>query len=225
MQYMKKGLTLLKKGDLKTLARGAFRILCRKLYLIWARIEDWRIGGVSLSGWKLSRFPETGAYGTESTDYRWMNQIFKSYPLREDAVFVDVGCGEGRVLTYLYLRGFRGKMTGIELDPEIAETARQRTKTCPNIQIRQGNVLECGDILQDATALYLFNPFNETVLKGFVDLIEAVCDHPLFLYYSHDRHRQVLDKRENWYILRRNVVKSYYHPNTTYTIYYYRPNR
>lgn len=223
MSKIKKAMALVKAGDWKTLLRKGLRFLEKPGYRIRARIEDWRIGGISIDKRKPSRYEELGAYATQSTDYCWLDQIFKSFPLRETDVFVDVGCGEGRVLTYLYLRGFRGAMTGIELDADVAETARRRTEKCANIQIHCGNVLECGELLKQATAVYLFNPFNESVLSQFVALIEETCDHPVKVYYCNDIHRQLLDKREDWYILRRNLVHSPVTHNRYYTVYGYKP--
>ena len=170
-----------------------------------------------------TRYQDTGAYATESTNYEWLDKIFKAYPLKQDDVFVDVGCGEGRVLTYLYLRKFRGKMSGIELDEQVAATATHRTKKCANIHIYHGNVLEYAEVFRDATAVYLFNPFDETVLLRFVEMLEQYIDHPLIMYYSNDRHKKVLDKRNNWFILRRDVLKCVDLPTRAYTVYRYRP--
>lgn len=224
MRYLKKVWKYLKTGDFKTLFSRTNHVLRRAAYHIRAWIEDCLIGGISINKKKPSKFTDIGAYDTQSTDYCWLDQIFSEFPLPKDSVFVDVGCGEGRVLTYLYLRGFRGKMIGIELDPEIAQTAQKRTRKCANIQICQGNVLECGDIIRDATAFYLFNPFDEEVLTAFIKLIEKVCDHPVYLYYSNDRYRSVLDRRKHWFILRRYIVKGPTIGKWRYTLYRYRPD-
>lgn len=223
MGYITRAIKKLKTEGLTAMIRRVRILLPRKLYQLRARIEDWRIGGVSVEHKKVNRFASTGAYHTESTNYIWLDKIFKRFPLKDDDVFIDIGCGEGRVLTYLYLRKFRGKMIGIELDPEAAEIAVRRTENCANIQICQGNVLESADVIRDATVLYLFNPFNEAVLTGFVELVEKCIDHPVLLCYSNDMHRRVLDKRENWFILRRDSLESPTLSKTHYTIYRYQP--
>ena len=193
------------------------------LYRIRARIEDWRIGGISLEQGMSSRFPEMGAHATESTNYIWLDRMFKAVPLEEDDVFLDIGCGEGRVLTYLYLRGFRGPMTGIELDEDNAKIAAQRTRTCKNIEILCKNVLECADTIGQATAVYLFNPFTEPVMEQFIGLMEKVCKQPVVVYYCCDKYRQLLDKRKGWTILWRNLLHSPGRPARPYTIYGYMP--
>ncbi len=225
MFYLKKVWKYIKSGDFKTLFTITFRVIRKFFYRTRARFEDCLIGGISVNQKKPTKFSDIGAYDTQSTDYCWLDKIFSEFPLPKDSVFVDVGCGEGRVLTYLYIRGFRGKMTGIELDPEIAETAKKRTRKCPNIHIHQGNVLDCGEVIRDATVFYLFNPFDEKVLTDFIKLIEEVCDHPVYLYYSNDRYHNVLDRRIHWFILRRNVVSGPTVGKWRYTLYRYRPDK
>lgn len=220
---IKKALSFLGSGQFGQLLckiRGVFQ---RMPYQLRARYEDWRLGRISLNGRIPSRFAETGAYGTMSSDYRCMDEVFRVQPLKETDTFIDVGCGEGRVLTYLYLRGFRGKMIGIELDPEVAKTAQMRTEACANISILCANALQTRELIREATALYLYNPFNEVVLKGFIEMVEAECRHPVTLYYCWDIHRRFLDKRENWTILRRSTVPRPGGKDVFYTIYRYEP--
>lgn len=223
MGYIKEALALLKKGKLKSLLRKVKLLFQKCSYLLRVQWEDRKFGGITVNTRKPSRFPEAGAYATQSTHYIWLDKIFQSMPLKKDAVFVDIGCGEGRVLTYLYNRGFRGKMTGIELDPDVAETARQRTARCPNITVLNINALESAAVLEDATVVYLFNPFNEEILSSFVELLERTAKHPVVVYYCNDLYRKVLDKRENWQILRRDILRVPNYPTRNYTVYGYKP--
>ena len=223
MSKITPALTHLKEREFRTFFRKSASLAGQGLDLLRAREEDWRIAGISINKKLHSKHRELGAYATESTDYCWLDQIFKAYPLKDGDVFVDVGCGEGRVLTYLYLRGFRGRMTGIELDKDVAATAAERTKKCANIQIRQANVLNCADVIGSATAIYLFNPFDEEMVERFVQMVETHCRQNVTVYYSNDLYRRVLDKRENWHILRRNVLYSRVYNARFYTVYKYRP--
>ena len=168
--------------------------------------RDKRYGGISVNQKKASRYRELGAYATQSSDYRCLRQVFRAVPLRHDDVFVDVGCGEGRVLTYLYEQGFRGKVIGIELDEEVAETAAKRTASCRNITICCGNVLEKSEIFRDATAVYLFNPFSGSVFQDFVALLEAVCTKPVRLYYLACLYVDELENRERWSLVSAGTI-------------------
>lgn len=216
-----RALNMLKKCEFKYLFIKILNRAKKACYSIRARFEDWLLGGVSVEQTIPTRFEETGAKCTQSTDYRLLDRAFKTYPLKEKDVFVDVGCGEGRVLTYLYLRGFRNKMIGIELDPDVTETAKKRTAKCDNIEVLCANVLDCGEIIKEVTAIYLFNPFDEKVMSPFIEMIERNCDHDIILYYLNDRHRTLLDKRDNWKILRRDIVHRPCDLSFPYSIYKY----
>lgn len=219
------------RSERKPVERGGGKILCagianrirRGLYRVRAEVEDRWIGGISLEHGRSTRFPEMGAHATESTNYVWLDRMFQAVPLEAGDVFLDIGCGEGRVLTYLYLRGFRGPMTGVELDPEVAATAARRTEDCANIIIHQGNILRRPRLLADATAVYMFNPFTEEVLEGVADMVEHLIRHPVKVYYCNDLYAGVLDGRKNWTILHRDVLDVPSAPKSRYTVYRYQP--
>lgn len=81
MGYMKKTMIVLKSGDLRRIFRGAAKVIGRGFYLIRARIEDWRIGRISINKRKPTKYAEQGAKATESTNYDWLDQMFKAYPV------------------------------------------------------------------------------------------------------------------------------------------------
>ena len=205
------------------LIKNVGRWVCKKLYQIRARYEDWRLGRVSVDKIRESKFKDLGVKDMESTNYQWLDQMFKAFPYPKHRAFIDVGCGEGRVLTYLYLRGCRVPMIGIELDPDNAKVARERTKNCPNIRIECKNVLECGDIIKDAGEFYLFNPFTEDVMAKFIELVEENCKKPVVIYYCNDLYRHLLDKRPNWSIIWRTRLKSWAGIERGCTIFGYMP--
>ncbi len=222
MRKIKTFIELIKNRQFKLIAKKVYIRILLSLYRIRAQIEDRRYGGISADKIKASRYRDKGAYTTESTNYIWLDKIFKSYPLKGNEVFVDVGCGEGRVLTYLHSKKFCGELIGIELDPDVATTASSRAANCTNIRILAGDFRNYKEVIKGATAIYLFNPFNASVLKTFIELIESCVDHQLILYYCNDVHRHILDKRNNWTIVRRDTLKIAIHPTRNYTVYRYR---
>lgn len=170
----------------------------KKLYALRAGWEDRRMGKTSMEEIRPSRFRAQGAEATQSSDYRCLDALLKRLPMGPGDVFVDVGCGEGRVLTYLSLRRFPGKLIGVELDPDVAEEARQRTADCPNMEIRCGNILEAHDLVKEATIYYLFNPFNGRIFSKFVSMLEKECTHPIRLVYLFDYYGPYLEGRPGW---------------------------
>ena len=217
-------LRLLKNGEVKKVGYLIWVHLYRILYKIRAMFEDLRLGGVSLERTIPSQFAECGSKPTQSTDYRILDNVFKAYPLKSEDYFVDVGCGEGRVLSYLYLRGFRNKIVGVEIDPDVAQTAKSRTMKCKNIEVFCANVLDNPDLIKSATAIFIFNPFNEQILVPFIKMIETHCDHNVMLYYLCDIHRKCWNLRAKWEILCRDHVIIPGNSPFYYSIYMYSPD-
>ena len=189
------------QGDFQQIWKKGTAFLSNRAYTFFAVQRDKRYGGISVNQRKASRYRELGAYATQSSDYRCLEQVFRTVPLRSDDVFIDVGCGEGRVLTFLYEQGFRGKVIGIELDEEVAETAARRTALCQNVTICCGNVLEKSEMFRDATAVYLFNPFSRSIFQAFVGLLESTCTKPVRLYYLNCLFVDELKNRERWNLI------------------------
>lgn len=223
MRYLKKAIILIKKGDFSTLFKRVIQLITGRIWSIISKRRDKRIGNKELTPTIPSKFAKIGAFATQSTDYRCLDVIFKKFPLTKEDIFIDIGCGEGRVLTYVYTRGFRGKIIGIELDPDVANTAKERTGECKNIEIINKNVLECSEVFKNATVYYLFNPFNKDVLLQLLKKIEENTVSPLRLYYCNDLFKSVIVGRKNWSVIHEGVIKRIYTTPMNYSIYKYTP--
>lgn len=204
---------LLSSGDLKTLNVGFKRnmhIIAEQVkaipYYVFADLEDRRYGGKCTNRIVKLRHYNQGANDLQNTDYRCIEQLFKTVPLRPDDVFVDVGCGEARVITWHDRHGFRGRLIGVELDKEVASRAARRAEHCENALIINKSILDCSDVIRDGTAYFLFNPFNWEVLKSFLEMIEKNGKNGVRLYYLCDYGRHVIDNRKGWNILWRGTV-------------------
>jgi len=114
---------------------------------------------------------------------------------KRNATYVDVGCGKGRALMQGMKYGFK-TLIGVEFIPSLAEHARynlEHAKSAPASNI------ECNVVCQDIRnykypdtdlVLYLFNPFDPVVFRGFLDnLLEDLQNSPrqatLIYYHSH----------------------------------------
>ncbi|PKO95946.1 MAG: hypothetical protein CVU14_11285 [Bacteroidetes bacterium HGW-Bacteroidetes-9] len=105
-----------------------------------------------------------------------------------DSVFVDFGCGKGRVLLIAKTFGF-SEVRGIEFASELCEIAR---KNCSVFETNTGLNTPCRIIEADVTTysinpdenvFFLFNPFDEEVLQK---VISGISNSLKF------RHRKVL---------------------------------
>lgn len=195
-----------------------------RLYRLRARWEDRRMGGISVDARKPSRFAAQGAEATQSSDYRCLDRLFRrEVPLTRDDVLLDVGCGEGRVLTYLRLHRCRAKLIGIELDPAVAETARQRTASCPDIEILAGDILQSPELLARVTVFYLFNPFNGKIFSKFVAALERTAVQPVRLVYLFDYYAGYLDGRPGWTQLAKSTLPRAGAEDAPYSVYRFDP--
>lgn len=141
---------------------------------------DLRYGGRFLGGTVPTRLGKVGALDTASSDYLVLHQVFEGRVHPED-VLVDVGCGKGRVINHWLSRGYRNRIVGIELDPDIAERTRRRLRRFANVSIITGDA--CEVLPREATVIYLYNPFERDVWHRFKATVEERCPDATLLYY------------------------------------------
>ena len=111
----------------------------------------------------------------------------------EDYTFIDLGCGKGRVVLLAAGYPFRA-VTGIELNPELARTARANLRRWPStrraclaVQVVVGDILEL-KLLPGPVVLYLFNAFDRSVARAFLARLEDATRSrtaPIDLIYMH----------------------------------------
>ena len=158
---------------------------------------DRKIGGISLAEVRESRFQDLGAYPTMSAEYGAIDMMFKKFPLSEKDVFVDVGCGFGRVISRLLMKKSPcRKYYGVELDPDVAEIAKKRFSGYPQVSILNGNIL---DVLpREGTVFWLYNPFDINVLDAFLSKLESGRETKAYVMYYCDYRAFALEGRRNW---------------------------
>jgi hypothetical protein len=106
-------------------------------------------------------------------------------------VLVDVGCGKGRVINYWLARGYRNRIVGLELGPDVADSVRRRVKSWPNLAIVTGDAVD--NLPRDGTIFYAFNPFASGVMSRLKAGFEAlpVYEWDVVLLYYNYRHKRV----------------------------------
>lgn len=143
-----------------------------------------------------------------------LSWIFQSLKINEpDWTFVDIGSGRGRVVIAASKRDFK-KVIGVEFAEELHREAAN------NLSIQSRDALELDRVKllhADATrfeipdgpcVFYLFNPFQESVLEGFlnnaIQSYEAF-PRPMIFAYSNPVHHKVFG-REKRVRLRRKTL-------------------
>jgi len=136
-----------------------------------------------------SRFPDSGAFATQSMQYDELDRLFDpargGVAITPSDVLVDVGCGKGRVLNFWLHQGLTNRIVGLELDPDVASTTAARLRSYPNVVVEAGDAIE--RLPPDGTLFFLFNPFDRPVWERFKAALEERCragSRPRLLYYN-----------------------------------------
>jgi SAM-dependent methyltransferase len=143
------------------------RILSRFRNKLIQAYFDIRVG-VYTGGIQGSRYAASGANDTVSTDLRIIPALLDQ-ALSEGDVFVDVGCGRGRVLHWVLRDERASAVYGIELDKRVAAIAARSLDNYLNATVVAGNVLTA--LPDDATLMYLWNPFNADMMEKFKEAV------------------------------------------------------
>src|SRR5262249_2972150 len=112
-----------------------------------------------------TKYAPLGANDVGNADYDDLALLFADVPVGPTDVIVDVGCGKGRSINWFLDRYPGRRIVGIELDPDIGTATAKRLRRHANVTIL------CGDattkLPADGTVFYLFNPFDESVMRRF----------------------------------------------------------
>jgi SAM-dependent methyltransferase len=127
--------------------------------------RDLRFGAV-LGGTVKTRYAHLGAFDTANSDYDDLPPLFAAADVHSADVIVDIGCGKGRVLNWVLAHYSANRVYGIELDPEVAARTAKRLRRYPRADVVTGDAASL--VPRSGTILFLFNPFDETVMRRFV---------------------------------------------------------
>ena len=147
-----------------------------------------------------------GATGSQSAPYLGLDVVLQDLHMTPDDSFIDIGCGKGRVLAYLLSRGYtRCSITGVEINPDVANIARGWTAAYKNVEIVEGDAF--GLDFNDYTVLFMYRPMETDTFKLFVNLLEMQLSHKIRLYYYVDHQSgYYLNDRPGWNLIRREDI-------------------
>jgi SAM-dependent methyltransferase len=122
----------------------------------------------------FARCQKADAVYYATIDYSLIHEVINRLSLKPDDIFVDVGCGKGRVLC-LAARHRCRKVIGIEYSDEFCDEARANAN---RMRGRRTPILVLSEIAEDfdysyATVLYFFNPFGAPTLNLVLEKIRT----------------------------------------------------
>lgn len=192
-----------KKEGLKSTVFLCYQQVSWKLLDFHDRRLDKKICGRDLSRTVTSIYRQTmGATSSQPTRYGALDILFRDLTFSAEDSLLDVGCAKGRVLAYLLHRKFPGKLTGIELNRQVAAEAKAWTDRFPQITLLCGNVFDLN--LNSFTVFYLFNPMMPDTLRRFLEKLEQELTHPATLIFL-SRPDVPMD-HPGWTLLRKGII-------------------
>jgi SAM-dependent methyltransferase len=169
--------------------KNFFTRLRRKLI---ATADNVRHGG-DTGGVIETPYAHLGAHHTVSTDHTVIPHLLGPV-IRAGDVFVDVGCGRGRLLNWALDDGRAAAVFGLELDKRVAAEVALRLEKEEKVTVVAGDALS--SLPDQATLLYLWNPFDENVMRRFKETVIEKYGRigslgRLRIVYHHCRHADV----------------------------------
>src|SRR5262249_19045498 len=132
--------------------------------------------------------------------YKAISAVLRHVPFKEEDVFVDLGCGKGRILFEVAGRRLK-KIVGVELSEPLCEVARSNLHRFLKagggrtpIDIQSCNVTAFDP--SEGTIFYMFNPFGLETMKSLLSNIRmSLLSHPreIRIVYNNPVHASYLD--------------------------------
>jgi len=121
------------------------------------------------------------AYGLyRPTSWVVLRELFRRLEVSPHDVFLDVGSGMGRVVLMAARRPFK-RVIGVEQNGDMTAIARRNVETargrfaCRDVELVTADVLDW-EVPADVSVVYVYCPFPEQVLEGFMERLLASID-------------------------------------------------
>jgi cyclopropane fatty-acyl-phospholipid synthase-like methyltransferase len=167
--------------------------------LLW----EYRLG-ISTRGIVPTDHPDSVHYGTMG--YRTVERVLGHLDLGPSDVFVDIGCGKGRVLCCAARHPVR-KVLGVDISADLVREARANAERLRGRKapVEAANLPAQEFDYSDVTALFMFDPFGAATLAPVLERIgRDTKGRSVRLAYANPTHEEVfqaqtwLTGREFW---------------------------
>lgn len=198
-----------REGFKETTVKRARILRDRPLHALRNNIDIYRdkqVCGMSLDVSVTSPFAQThGAIDTIHTPYGTLRAMLGREPFTAEDSIIDIGCGMGRPLAYLVRAKFPGKITGVEINPVVAECAQQWAARYDNVDVICGDAFELD--LSAFTAFFMWKPMTPETFLRFAEKMEQEIDHPAKLFFLSDiGYSELLESRPRWTLERQEWI-------------------
>lgn len=142
--------------------------------------------------------------------YHLLEKIIDYLKLKPEDIFIDLGCGKGRVVFFVAQKKLR-KVIGVELNKKFIDIANKNlaTFTFDRTAIQFVNEDAAKFRIKDENIFFMFNPFGCKTIRSVIDNIKnSLIDNPrqIRIVYLHPWCRSLLDD-QNWLILKKSMFE------------------
>jgi cyclopropane fatty-acyl-phospholipid synthase-like methyltransferase len=136
----------------------------------------------------------------EPTPYRKLERIFASIPMAQNDIFIDLGCGKGRVLLLVSTKKIE-KAIGVELHSGLVNAAEENLK---NLKVPHEPVeiiqIDCAQYkFSNETIIFMYNPFGSgTTVEVMNNIKNSLVENPrnVRIIYKNALHRDIFDSQD-----------------------------
>lgn len=136
----------------------------------------------------------------------------------DDFVFIDLGSGKGRALLLSSRMPFK-EIVGVELSETLDQIARRnisnyrdKDQKCKCIRTVCQDVTQF-DFPSNPTVVYMFNPFDETIMREVLERMEfslRKAPRDFYVLYLKPEHRRIFDESKCFRLLKETVNYAVY---------------
>ena len=153
-----------------------------------------------------------GDFRFGETPWFTAKQIAEDAGITSEDVFVDLGCGRGKMVFMVHLLT-GAKARGLELLPGYVRIARKISKTLKleNVTFQQRDFSQAE--IEDATVVYIAGSvFEEDTRASILELVDQLPDNAQWMtvgWASHHEHLQLIEAREYLFSWGRETLHRY----------------
>lgn len=166
---------------------------------------DWKYGTDTLRRVEVNEFDtescnKVHAKFYQATRIRPLMKLVGELGLPKNGVFVDIGCGKGRVLLIAAQLGFK-RVVGIEFCARLCQVARKnadiftaKVPASSPIEVIESDVTNV-DFKGDENIFFLYNPFDAAVLEqALANITNSILKIPrdIWLIYNNPVHHEMV---------------------------------
>jgi len=199
----------------RNFSRNPIAYGCSSITSLILYVREKRMG-IETQGYSFPRdeinsilYEDAGPYA--ATSYPRLKAMINYLKLNEEDVFIDLGCGVGRVVFFVGAQRLK-KIIGVELRRELVDTANRNLKSLKlsNASIEIINTDASAFDVKEGTVFFMFNPFGaKTFTKVIENIKKSLVTNPrkIRIVYFCSEYKDLLDSQD-WLVSEGEIDKT-----------------